>query len=73
MILLPYRLCELLSSCWLLSADWFAAGKGPNPDVAALDADMDNYFKNKAPAAVAADVAGDAAAAPTEAAAVMSE
>jgi hypothetical protein len=28
-------------------ADWFAAGKGPNPVVAALDKDMDNYFKDR--------------------------
>lgn len=27
--------------------DWFAAGKGPNPVVAALDKDMDNYFKGR--------------------------
>jgi hypothetical protein len=31
----------------LISADWFAAGKGPNPVVAALDKDMDNYFKDR--------------------------
>lgn len=27
--------------------DWFAAGKGPNPVAAALDKDMDNYFKDR--------------------------
>jgi hypothetical protein len=32
----------------LLLTDWFAAGKGPNPVVAALDQDMDNYFKSRA-------------------------
>mmetsp|Transcript_24247 Transcript_24247/g.24865 ORF Transcript_24247/g.24865 Transcript_24247/m.24865 type:complete len:175 (+) Transcript_24247:42-566(+) len=28
---------------------WFAAGKGPNPVAAALDQDMDNYFKDRVP------------------------
>lgn len=32
----------------LIFLDWFAAGKGPNPVVAALDKDMDNYFKDRA-------------------------
>ena len=27
--------------------DWFAAGKGPNPDLVSLDADMDAYFQKK--------------------------
>lgn len=31
-----------------LDSYWYAAGKGPNPVVAALDKDMDNYFKNRA-------------------------
>mmetsp|Transcript_107754 Transcript_107754/g.232007 ORF Transcript_107754/g.232007 Transcript_107754/m.232007 type:complete len:137 (+) Transcript_107754:31-441(+) len=26
---------------------WFAAGKGPNPEVAALDKDLDAYLENK--------------------------
>ena len=28
-------------------SDWFEAGKGPNPAVASLDRDMDEYFKSK--------------------------
>ena len=27
--------------------DWFKAGKGPNPDLVSLDADMDAYFQKK--------------------------
>ena len=27
--------------------DWFAAGKGPNPEVAALDKDLDAYLEKK--------------------------
>eukprot|EP01040_Poterioochromonas_malhamensis_P006476 gene6476-6976_t len=30
-----------------LDSYWFAAGKGPNPDVASLDREMDDYFKSK--------------------------
>lgn len=26
---------------------WFAAGKGPNPEVLSLDKEMDDYFKAK--------------------------
>ena len=33
----------------MLCLDWFNAGKGPNPIVAALDKDMDNYFKDRVP------------------------
>jgi hypothetical protein len=35
----------IYSLCWFL--DWFTHGKGPNPDIASLDRDMDDYFKNK--------------------------
>ena len=27
--------------------DWYKAGKGPNPDLVSLDADMDAYFQKK--------------------------
>jgi hypothetical protein len=30
-----------------LIKDWFAAGKGPNPDLVSLDKDIDDYFNNK--------------------------
>ena len=42
-----------------MHADWHAGGKGPAPDVVALDNEMDSYFKNKptATAAAAADSA----------------
>ncbi len=31
----------------LMYVDWFKAGKGPDPTKAALDRDMDNYFKQQ--------------------------
>jgi hypothetical protein len=37
----------VLSLLSLSFQDWFAAGKGPNPDVASLDREMDDYFKSK--------------------------
>ncbi len=40
--------------------DWHAAGKGPDPDVAKLDRDMDDYFKTKG--AKAAEPATEAVA-----------
>ena len=43
-----------------MDAYWFKAGKGPDPEQAALDRQMDTYFQSK-PAAAAA-----AAAAPEE-------
>lgn len=36
---------------------WFKAGKGKDPNLIALDNDMDNYFKNKAAAAEAPSTA----------------
>jgi hypothetical protein len=34
-------------SSLFLDADWFKAGKGPNPELVKLDSDMDAYFQNK--------------------------
>mmetsp|Transcript_12631 Transcript_12631/g.18984 ORF Transcript_12631/g.18984 Transcript_12631/m.18984 type:complete len:82 (+) Transcript_12631:250-495(+) len=34
---------------------WFEAGKGPNPVVASLDREMDDYFKSKSEKAAAVD------------------
>ena len=48
--------------------DWHKAGKGPDPAIAALDRQMDDYFKNKASSSAAATDAGQPAAAPVEAA-----
>ena len=32
--------------------DWFAGGKGPDPEKAALDREMEDYFKAKGAAAM---------------------
>eukprot|EP00981_Chlorochromonas_danica_P011734 scaffold4233_cov180-Ochromonas_danica.AAC.25 len=47
--LLLHLLLLLLISLVRLSrdTDWFAAGKGPNPEVVSLDREMDDYFKTR--------------------------
>jgi hypothetical protein len=32
---------------FLINTDWFKGGKGPNPEVAALDNDLDSYLAKK--------------------------
>lgn len=40
--------CYLLLFIYLfIFKDWFAAGKGKNPDLISLDREMDDYFKSK--------------------------
>jgi hypothetical protein len=39
-----------------MDAYWFKAGKGPDPEQAALDRQMDSYFKSKPAAAVAEEM-----------------
>lgn len=51
-----YALCFLI----LRHADWFEAGKGPNPELAKLDRDMDDYFKTKQATAEAPAPAAEA-------------
>ena len=46
------RICLCLGHCvalplWIDSIDWHKAGKGPDPKLAKLDADMDDYFAKK--------------------------
>jgi hypothetical protein len=49
-----------------INTDWFQAGKGPNPEVAALDNDLDSYLakKDAEPVPVPAAAEEPAAAAP---------
>ena len=46
-----------------MDAYWFKAGKGPDPEQAALDRQMDTYFQSKPAAAAAGAAAAPAAAA----------
>ena len=46
-------------------ADWFKAGKGPDPAVASLDRDMDAYFQGKA-AVVNVSTLSEATSVPAE-------
>ena len=46
-LLLFYWLSLIELSLVHILSDWFEAGKGPNPAVASLDRDMDEYFKSK--------------------------
>lgn len=43
----------LIDGLPVVFADWFKGGKGKDPNLIALDNDMDNYFKGKAAAAEA--------------------
>lgn len=47
--------------------DWFQAGKGPNPDIAALDKDLEDYVSKKADSPAVTEEVVVAAPAPVEA------
>ena len=54
-----YFTCACVCVCAAMT-DWHKAGKGPDPNLAKLDADMDSYFAKKGEAAAVTEVEGTA-------------